>query len=59
MAKAPYQTRTYQEPITLIDQLQDGYPFGGQVTAGAHIKPGASNSHTRPMSRRFYGPVYF
>ena len=43
--------------FTLIGQQQDGYPCGGQVTAGAHIKPGANNSHTRPMSRRFYGPV--
>ena len=47
-------------PYFLLKRLTHAFLFKeGLSYQKPIIRTGASNSYTRPMSRRFYGPIYF
>ena len=52
-----------QENLSLMCPLftimYDCELFAGVYYTRDPCRPGASNSHTKPMPRRFYEPVYF
>ena len=43
----------------LLTIMYDCELFAGVYYTRDPCRPGASNSHTKPMPRRFYEPVYF
>ena len=47
-------------PYFLLKRLTHAFLFKEGLSCQKPItRTGASNSYTRPMSRRFYGPIYF